>query len=94
MSEIAIGKQAYIVSYRRSRKIIHPRFVILKFPDINDRGAASSLIGHVVGWETETGKIIKGTISRVHGNRGAVRAHFKDGSLPGQAFGTFIKILK
>lgn len=93
-SEILVGKQGYIVSYRRGRHVIQPQFAILKFPDIKTRVEAAKLLGKIVGWETPTGKLIKGKISRIHGNNGAVAAHFVDGGLPGQAFGTFIKILK
>lgn len=96
MSEdIVIGKKGYIVNYRQSKKIIHPRFSILQFPGIESRkDAAKKLLGHTIAWETETGKEKKGKITRLHGNNGAVCAHFKDGGLPGQAFGTFVKIIK
>ena len=93
-AEILPGKQGYIVNYRRSRHIIRPRFVIIKFPDIKTRAEAQQLIGHQVGWETQTGRIIKGKITRLHGNLGSVAAHFTEGGLPGQAFGTFIYILR
>ncbi|MHA1718096.1 MAG: 50S ribosomal protein L35ae [Promethearchaeota archaeon] len=96
MSEdLIIGKKGYIVNYRQSKKIIHPRFSILQFPGIETRkDAAKKLLGHTVRWTTSSGKIIKGKITRVHGNNGAVCAHFKDGGLPGQAFGTKITIVK
>jgi ribosomal protein L35AE/L33A len=92
--EILLGKSGAIVNYRQSKKIIHPRFAVLSFPGITTRAAAYQLIGHTVAWETVTGKEIKGKITRVHGNSGAVCAHFKDGGLPGQAFGSLIKIVK
>ncbi len=93
--EIILGKVGNIVNYRQSKKIIHPRFSILQFPGIDSKEeAASKLLGHVVAWETSTGKMIKGKITRVHGRNGAVCAHFKDGGLPGQAFGSLIKIIK
>ena len=96
MSEdIIIGKKGYIVSYRQSKKIIHPRFSVLKFDGIDSRKeAAKQLLGHTIAWETETGKLIKGKITRIHGNSGAVCANFKKGGLPGQAFGSFVKIIK
>ena len=94
-SEILIGREGYIVNYRMSKKIIHPRFSILQFPGIETReDAGRELLGHVVAWETPTGKSIRGKITRLHGRNGAVCAHFKDGGLPGQAFGTFIKIIR
>lgn len=92
--ELPIGKQGYIVNYRRSRHVIHPRFTIVKFDNVTTREQAFQLIGHWVGWETPTGKIIRGKITRVHGNLGCVAAHFTEGGLPGQAFGTMIKLIK
>jgi large subunit ribosomal protein L35Ae len=93
--EIVIGRKGHFVGYRRSKKIIHPRFAILKFPNIDKKtDAAKLLLGRTVAWETQTGKLIKGKITRLHGNSGAVCANFKDGGLPGQAFGTDLKIIK
>lgn len=92
--EILLGKTGWIVNYRQSKKIIHPRFAILSFPGIESRGEAGKLIGHTIAWETPTGKQIKGKITRIHGGNGAVCAHFTEGGLPGQAFGTQIKIVK
>ena len=96
MSEdIVLGKKGYIVSYRQSRNIIHPRFSVLTFPGIDNRkDAAKKLLGHTIAWETETGKLKVGKITRIHGNNGAVCANFKKGGLPGQAFGSFVKIIK
>lgn len=90
-----LGKEGYIVNYRMSKKIIHPRFSILQFPEITTRADAGRLLlGHTVAWKSPAGKLIKGAITRVHGKNGAVCAHFKKGGLPGQAFGTRIKIVK
>lgn len=90
-----IGKEGYIVNYRQSKKIIHPRFSILQFPEIDTRkDAGRLLLGHTVAWVSEAGKVLKGKITRVHGKNGAVCAHFKNGGLPGQAFGSKIKIVK
>ena len=96
MSEdIMIGKQLSIVNYRMSKKIIHPRFSILICDGITTRtDAGKKLLGHTVNWTTSSGKIMKGKITRVHGNNGAVCAHFKDGGLPGQAFGSKVTIVK
>ncbi len=90
-----LGKEGYIVNYRQSKKIIHPRFSILQFPGVETRqDAGRVLIGHTVAWQSPAGKLIKGKITRLHGKNGAVCAHFKNGGLPGQAFGTRIKIIK
>jgi large subunit ribosomal protein L35Ae len=93
--DIILGKKGWIVNYRQSKKIIHPRFAILQFPGITTRDdAVKKLLGHTISWETPSGKVIKGKITRIHGRNGAVAAHFKDGGLPGQAFGTPISIIK
>ncbi|MHA1584190.1 MAG: 50S ribosomal protein L35ae [Promethearchaeota archaeon] len=90
-----LGNEGYIVAYRQSKKIIHPRFSILQFPGIETReDAGRLLLNHTVAWTSPSGKFIKGKITRVHGRNGAVCAHFKNGGLPGQAFGTRIKIVR
>mgnify|MGYP006282118177 FL=1 len=89
-----IGKEGRIASYRRSRHVIHPKQCILVFPDINTRKEANKLIGRTVAWYSPTGREIKGKINRAHGNNGAVRAHFKERGLPGQALSQKIKIIK
>ena len=94
-SDVVIGKEGVVMNYRRSRHITHPKFCILKFPDINTRKeAARLLVGKTVAWKSETGKEMRGVITRPHGNSGAVRTHFKKAGLPGQALGTKIKIIK
>ena len=92
--EFLLGKMGRIANYRMSKKTIHPRFAILVFPGIQTRDAAFQLIGRTVAWQSLTGKVIKGKITRVHGGNGQVLAHFKNGGLPGQSFGTSIKIVK
>lgn len=93
--EVSIGKSGWIVNYRQSKHIIHPRFAVLQFPGVTNRSEASQqLLGHMVAWETPSGRRIVGKITRIHGGNGAVLAHFKDGGLPGQAFGNPIKIVK
>ncbi|MHA1499144.1 MAG: 50S ribosomal protein L35ae [Promethearchaeota archaeon] len=72
----------------------HPKHCILVFPTIKTRKEANKLVGRTVLWVSPTGKDMKGTITRAHGNSGAVRAHFKKAGLPGQALGTKIKIIK
>jgi len=56
-----------------------------------DKEKAKGLIGKKVEWTTPSGKVIKGKISAVHGNKGAVRALFEKG-LPGQSIGQEVKI--
>ena len=92
--DVIVGKTGIVMNYRQAVSHIQPRFVILKFPGYSNRKEAAKLLSHTVAWETVTGKIIKGKITRIHGNSGAVCAHFKEGGLPGQSFGTAIKIVK
>ena len=89
-----IGMEGVIANYKRGRHTLHPKHCILIFPNIKDRAEANKLIGRIVVWTTSSGKDLKGTITRAHGNNGAVRAHFKKAGVPGQALGTKIKIIK
>jgi len=89
-----INKEGTIANYRMGRHTVHPKQCILVFPDINSRKEANKLIGRTVVWYSSSGKEIKGKITRAHGNKGAVRAHFKKKGVPGQALGQKIKIIK
>ena len=89
-----LGMEGAISNYKRGRHTVHPKHCILVFPTIKTRKEANKLVGRTVLWVSPTGKDMKGTITRAHGNSGAVRAHFKKAGLPGQALGTKIKIIK
>ncbi len=89
-----LGKEGIISNYRMGRHTINQKQNIIVFPDINTRKEANRLIGRVIVWKSPTGKELKGTIMRAHGNNGAVRAHFQKAGLPGQALGQRIKIIK
>ncbi len=86
--------EGVISNYRQGRHTIHLKHCILVFPNITTRKQANKLIGRTVVWVTQTGRDLKGQITRAHGNNGAVRAHFKKAGLPGQALGQKIKIIK
>lgn len=82
-----------IHNFRGSRRIKTGNQMIIEVEGTDDKAKAEKLIGKEVVW-TSPGKNkteIKGKISAVHGNKGAVRAIFERG-LPGQAIGTEIKI--
>ncbi|MHA1727483.1 MAG: 50S ribosomal protein L35ae [Promethearchaeota archaeon] len=81
------------LNYRQSKSVVHHKHSILKFPEIDTRNKAYSLIGKTVVWESVTGKQLKGKITRVHGKGGSVIAHFKKSGLPGQAIGHEVFIL-
>ena len=89
-----LGMVGTIANYRQSRHTIHLKHCIIVFPNITTRKEANKLIGRTVVWVSSTGKQLKGTITRAHGNSGAIRAHFKKAGVPGQALGTKVKIIK
>ncbi len=93
--ESLIGTTGSISNYRQSRRVIHPKFSILHFPEIKTRkDAGRLLIGRTVAWVSPSGKHLKGKITKPHGKNGAVQAHFKKAGLPGQALGDEVKIIK
>ena len=89
-----LGLEGVISNYKQGRHTLHPKHCIIVFPKIKTRKEANKLVGRTVVWISPTGKELKGTITRAHGNSGAIRAHFKKAGVPGQALGTKIKIIK
>ncbi len=89
-----LGLKGVISNYKRGRHTIHQKHCILVFPNIKTRKDANKLIGRTVVWVSQTGKELRGIITRAHGNNGAVRAHFKKAGVPGQALGQKVKIIK
>ncbi len=89
-----LGMEGSISNYRQGRHTLHPKQCIIVFPNVQTRSDANKLTGKIVVWVSPTGKQLKGTITRAHGNNGAVRALFKNAGVPGQALGTKIKIIK
>ena len=84
--------EGIIVNYRRGRKTQTTNQMIVIIPDV-DKEKASKLVGKsaVYTCEGKNKKQIKGIVSAVHGNKGAVRVHFETG-MPGQAIGGKISI--
>jgi len=80
-----------VISFRRGLKTQQKHQMIVKVDSVNSRDKAKELINKNVVWKSITGKEIKGIISNVHGNNGALRVQFEKG-LPGQSLGTKIKI--
>jgi ribosomal protein L35AE/L33A len=89
-----LGMEGTIVNYKRGRHTVHLKHCIIVFPEIKTRKDANRFIGRTVIWTSATGKELKGIISRAHGNSGAMRVHFKDAGVPGQALGQKVKIIK
>ena len=65
--------------------------MVLIVEKCSTKESASKLLGKKVLWKTQGGKKIVGTITRVHGNNGAVIVRFNKG-LPGQSIGTEVEI--
>lgn len=79
-----------VVQFRRGRHVIHLRHYLLDL-GLTSREEAKKLAGKHVEWKSPAGKVIAGTISDAHGNKGLVRAIFERG-LPGQAMTTAIEV--
>ena len=83
-----------IVNFRMGRHVQHPKHVIIKLEGIENREQAKEFIGKDVKWQTpsKNENFIKGKVSNMHGNSGAIRALMETG-LPGQAIGGSIEFL-
>ena len=82
--------EAAISSFRRGRHHQTDNQMVLVV-DGMDKEKAKALVGKEVVWKSPAGKEIKGKISALHGNKGAVRAIFEIG-MPGQALSTKVQI--
>lgn len=89
-----INATGIITSYRRSKYRIHPRQILCKFDGFDSHKTASALIGHEVEWRSETGRSIRGVITRTHGKNGVVRVQLNQKGVPGQAIGSDVHITK
>jgi len=82
--------EGIIVNFRMGRHHQTDNQMIITVKDVS-KEKAKSLVGKKVVWTSPAGKEIKGKISALHGNKGAVRAIFEKG-MPGQAVGNKVKI--
>ena len=84
--------EGIIVNYRRGRKTQTTNQMIVIIPDF-DKAKSEKLVGKtaVYSCEGKNNTQIKGTVSSVHGNKGAIRILFEKG-MPGQAIGGKISI--
>lgn len=83
--------KAKIIQFRRGRHTFKPRHFLIEIEGIKNKKDAEKFVDKEVQWKSPAGKIIKGKISGVHGNKGVVRAIFEKG-LPGQAITTGVDI--
>lgn len=84
--------KATILSFRRGRQTQTPNQILLEVEGVDSKEKATAFIGKKVVWKSPAGKVIVGTITNMHGNKGVLRARFGKG-LPGQALGTKIDLL-
>ena len=82
--------EAIVVHFRQGRHHVNPKQMVLKVADSAEK--AQKAVGKTVSWTSPGGKVIKGTISALHGRTGSVRAIFTEAGLPGQALGKKMKI--
>ncbi len=79
--------KAVLVNFRQGRHHQKCNHMVLKVEGVSDRKKAESLIGKTVTWTTPAKRLLKGKITHLHGNSGAVRVRFEQG-MPGQSVGT------
>lgn len=84
--------EGIIVNYSQGRHTQTNNQMVILFESVKSRDDALQLENKKVVWTTPSGKEMIGTITKPHGNKGAVKALFEHG-LPGQAIGTKIKVL-
>ena len=84
--------EATIANFRKSVHAQKNNHMVLYVSGFSSKDKAKSLIGKSVSWKSPAGKEIKGKVSNVHGNKGAVRAIFETG-MPGQSVGSKVQIV-
>lgn len=83
--------EGILAHYRMGRHHTSGNQMVLYVGAVDSRKEAESLVGKAVVYHTGA-KEIKGEITGLHGNSGAVRVRFETG-MPGQAIGKKVKIL-
>jgi len=81
-----------ITNFRSSRHRQKDNQMIIQVEGIDSKDKAKSLVGKGVLYKTEADKEIKGKISSIHGNSGAVRVLFEKG-MPGQSLSKNVEII-
>lgn len=84
-------RKGLILNYVQGIRTQRNNYMLIKIQGIESNKDAAKFIGKTVIWQTASGKKMKGKITKVHGKKGVVSAHFKHG-LPGHALGTEIKL--
>ena len=83
--------KARIINFRGGKhtQIMHQ--MIVSVEGVSNREQAVSLQGKTITWTTPAKKVIKGKITALHGNKGAVRVQFEQG-MPGQSVGKEVQL--
>lgn len=82
-----------IKNYRRGKKHINERQLVIEVQGIDSKAKASGIVGCKARWKNSAGKFFTGKITAAHGDNGAVRAMFQKG-MPGQCIGEKVEIIK
>lgn len=83
--------KARIINFRGGRHTKYGNQMIINIDGVDSKEKASKLISKEVVWKTPSGKEIKGKISNIHGNKGAMKVLFERG-MPGQAIATELEV--
>lgn len=78
-----------VISFRKGIRTQKKYQMIIKVKGVDNKEKAKSLFNKRVTWKSPGGKEIKGVVTNVHGNSGALRVQFEKG-LPGQSVGTSV----
>jgi len=82
-----------VLGLRRGMNRQYQREALVKVEGVDDRAKASSLIGARVELVWRSGKVFKGKVSALHGDRGVIVARFKK-ALPGGVAGLRVTLFK
>jgi len=80
-----------IANFRGGRHTQYNNQMIIIAEGIKNKEQAQKILKKTVTWKSPSGKEIKGKITSIHGNKGAVRVLFEKG-MPGQSIGGSVEI--
>lgn len=84
--------EGLILNFRGGKHTQRNDEMIMKVTGIDTKTKAEKLIDKNVEWTTASGKMIKGKVTKPHGNKGAVRVKFEKG-MPGQSISAKVKVI-
>lgn len=83
--------EGILANFRGGRHTQNNYEMVLIVSGVDTKKKAEKLLNQEVTWTSPSGKQIKGKITRLHGNKGAVSAKFEKG-MPGQSISTKVKV--